>query len=286
MREMRIATILIRTGVQSFADAEEQVDALFGAQLPAVQRDVVVVDNALPPGEHERDGARVVIGGDNSAREFSGFDVGLRFLAHRLHEYDWINLVTSAFNTLYTDYLQRFTTELLSAAAHRGVCLGHIDYYNDPVRLCGYPSQHWMRTSFVMVPPGELQLLESIVSVRDGTQFFTGLPERPFRDDAPICDRFKRYIVDWLTGQDIGQGVVWHTTLSLDKSRLPTFQAKTLAILNEHLLGVRLRAQGCLLADISWVASELRNGGAVRWGLPWREQMAACGRHVPVPTVI
>ncbi len=282
---MRIATVFVRTGVQSFADAEAHVNALFEAYLPTVQRDIVVVDNLLPAGVHEREATRVVVGGDNSAREFSGFAAGLGYLEGRLHEYDWINLVTSAFNTLYTNYLQRFTTAVLDAAAGRGVCLGHLDYYNDPVHVCGYPSQHWMRTSFVMLPPGELQLLGSVVSVKDGARFFTGIPERPFRDDAPVCDRLKRYIIDWLTGRDIGQGVVWHTTLSLDDQTLPTFQAKTLAILNEHLLGVRLRAQGCIMADISWVAREMRNEGAVRWELPWREQMALCDRHVPEAVV-
>jgi hypothetical protein len=278
---MRIATILVRTGVQAFADAEAQVDALFSRQLPSAQRDVVLVDNALPPGVHESAGSRVVIGGDNSAREFSGFDAGLRHLKARFHEYDWINLVTSAFNTLYTDYLRRFTPEVLEAAAGLGVCLGHIDYYNEPVHVLGFASQHWMRTSFVMLPPGELLLLDSVVSVKDGTSFFTGTAGQPFRDDAPLCDRYRRYIIDWLTGQDIGQGVTWHSTMSLDESMLPTFQSKTLAILNEHLFGIRLRAQGCLVADISWVASELAAGGRVRWGLPWQDQMSACGRHVP-----
>lgn len=283
---MRIATIFVRTGTQAFADAEAQVDALFAAQLPSVERDVVVVDNLLGAGVHERGEARVVIGGDNSAREFSAFDAGLRHLAERLHHYDWVNLVTSAFNTLYTDYLRKFTPPLLGAAAGRGVCLGHVDYYNEPVRVCGYPSQHWLRTSFIMLPPAELQLLGSLVSVRDATVFFTGQPQQPFRDDAPLCERYRRYITDWLTGRDIGQGVTWHSTLHLDEATLPTFQAKALAILNEHLLGVRLRAQGCVVADISWAAQEVAGGSAVRWDLPWREQLALYGRHVPAADVM
>lgn len=279
---MRIATILVRTGTQAFASAEDDLDALFAAQLPSVQRDVVVVDNLLPPGEHERLPKRVVIGGDNSVREFSGFDAGLRYLDDRLHEYDWVNLVTSAFNTLYTGYLQRFDETVLEAALGRGVCLGHVDCYNNPIRVYGYPSQHWMRTSFIMLPPAEVQLLGSVVSVRDGRPLFSGFPERPFRDDAPLCEQLKSYIIDWLTGRDIGQGVIWHTTLSLDNETLPTFEAKTLAILNEHLLGVRLRAQGCVIADVTWATSELQRQGRVPWDLPWREQFAACDRAVPV----
>lgn len=277
---MRIATIFVRTGTESFPTAEADVDALFAAQLPGVQREVVVVDNLLPPGVHEQQGPRVVVGGDNSSREFSAFDAGLRHIETRLHEFDWINLVTSAFKTLYTDYLAQFETRLLEAVAGRSVCLGHLDCYNEPVRLLGYPSQHWMRTSFVMLPPAELRLLGTVVSVRDRRPFFSGVPERPFLDDAPLSDRLKQYITDWLTGRDIGQGVVWHSKFVLDEQTLPIFEAKTLAILNEHLLGIRLRSQGCVVADISWLALTLQRHGCVRLDLPWREQLAECNRFV------
>lgn len=278
---MRIVTIFVRTGTESFPTAEADVAALFAAQFPGVAREVVIVDNLLPPGVHEQQDARTVIGGDNSAREFSAFDAGLRHLQARLHEFDWVNLVTSAFNTLYTDYLARFETRLLEALAGRGVCLGHIDCYNEPVRLLGYPSQHWMRTSFIMLPPAELRLLGTVVSVREGRRFFSGVPERPFLDDAPLSARLQTYIIDWLTGRDIGQGVTWHSKFVLDAQTLPSFEAKTLAILNEHLLGIRLRAQGCVVADVSWAALTLQRHGRVALDLPWREQLAECQRIVP-----
>lgn len=278
---MRIATIFARAGTEAFPFAEAEADALFAARLPGVEREVVVVDNLLAPGVHESSGARTVIGGDNSAWEFSAFDAGLRHLGDRLATFQWVNLVTSAFNTLYTDYLQRFDAAVLDAARGRGVALGHIDYYNRPIRLCGYPSQHWTRTSFVMIPPAELQILGTLVSVRDRARFFTGDPGQPFRDDAPISGAMRQYITDWLTGHDIGQGTVWHRRLALDETTLPSFEAKTLAILNEHLLGIRLRTQGTVTADVSWAAGELGRLGQVPWGTPWRQQMVACGRIVP-----
>ncbi len=283
---MRVLSILVRAGTASFPTAEADLKTLFDTQLPNARRDVVVVDNLLSPGEHERGPGRVVIGGDNGAREFSAFDAGVRYVGKVLHDYDWVQLGTSAFQALYSDYLRRFDEPVLRAVETRAVCLGHIDCYNEPVRVHGYPSQHWVRTAFMMLPPSEVRLLGSLVSVRDRERLFTGCPEQPFRDDAPLCERYRRYIIDWLTGSDIGQGVVWHSRIPLEEDTLRAFEDKALAILNEHLLGIRLRAQGTVIADVTWLSSEVRGGVGVDWQTPWREQLAHRDRDaIALPTV-
>jgi hypothetical protein len=57
---------------------------------------------------------------------------------------------------------------------------------------------------------------------------------------------------------------------------LPAFEHKALSILNEHLLAVRLRAMGCRLIDVTWVATMLARGRAasVQWDTTWRQQLA------------
>ena len=49
-----------------------------------------------------------------------------------------------------------------------------------------------------------------------------------------------------------------------------------MAIMNEQMLGVRLRAMGCRLIDVTWLARMLSRGriGADRWQTGWREQLA------------
>lgn len=285
-RPCRILSVLVRAGVERYPSAEADLSTLFARQLPNVSRQTIIIDNLLPAGVHEQGPERVLIGGDNEFWEFSGFDVAIRHAGASLFEYDWVHLATSAFGELYTAYLEHFTGPVLEVARDRGVCLGHIDYYNEAVRVCGYPSQHWIRTSFLMLPPHELALLGSVVSLRDTYRLFSGDVGEPFRNDAPISDRLKRYIIDWLTGRDIGHNVTWHSKLGLDGDMLPMFEAKALAILNEHMLGIRLRSRGCVLADVTWVASELRARREVRWDLPWRDQMASTGRHVPEASTV
>ena len=118
--------------------------------------------------------------------------------------------------------------------------------------------------------------LGSFVSIPDGSAFFSGDPAAPFRPDAPLSRRYQDYLIEWITGQDIGQGVTWHSTFQLTAETFRSFEGKALSIMQEHLLAVRLRAMGCRVTDVTWLATALKNGGAsaVRWSTPWQEQLA------------
>src|SRR4051794_6713316 len=183
---MRILSILVRHGVDRYSQAEQEIAAIFARQLPDVTRDVIVVDNALPPETVSCEGARTLIGGDNRVREFTGFDRALAHVGRDLNAYDFVHFATSAFNTLYTSYLERFTPEVLRATAGRPLCLGHIDCYNEPVRVGRYTSQHWIRSCFFFLPPAMVRALGTFVSEPDGGRFFSGDPSAPFLATAPI----------------------------------------------------------------------------------------------------
>jgi hypothetical protein len=288
-RAPRVLTILARFGTEQYPHAEREIAELFGRQMPAVDRDVLVVDNARPRhAVEERADGTIVIGGDNSAREFSAFDCAMDFVGSKIWSYDLVHFATSAFNRLYVAYLERFGTRLLEALMGRAVCVGHIDCYNEPVDVLTYRSQHWIRSCFFFLPPAEARALGSFVSVTEPARFFSGDPGEPFRADAPISARYREYITDWLTGGDIGQGVEWHSRFALTRETLPEFEQKTRAILNEQLLGIRLRAMGCRVIDVTWLSAMLRHRAPqdIAWNTPWREQLANRDRDVvaPAPT--
>ena len=232
------------------------------------------------PGGVEQRGPRVLIGDDNHAGEFSAFDRAVQFIGSDIWRYDFVHVSTSAFNTLYVGYLERLDAALLGALAGRPVCLGHIDCYNDAIEILGVRTQHWIRSCFFFLPPAEVRILGRFVTIRSGEGMFSGQTGTPFRPDAPLSQRYQKYIIDWLTGSDIGQGVKWHSSLAPAAETLPAFEHKALAIMNEQLLGVRLRAMGCRLIDVTWLATELARSGAapVRWHANWREQLAGRDR--------
>jgi hypothetical protein len=278
-RTMRIATLFLRHGDGKYPNALNELDRFYARCLTDVRRETVVIDNALPETHQETlSDTSVLIGGSNAAWEFSGWDSGLAFLGKRILEFDFVHLVTSAFRELYTAYLDRFNTSMLAAVEGRAVAVGHIDCYNRPVTVLGRVSQSWLRSSFLVIPPAELRLLGTLVSVADGAAFFSGDAASPFRVDAPLDEEYRTNILGWLTGGGTGQGMVWHSRFHLDENSLALFESKTLAILNEHALTIRLRAQGCATVDATWLATRVACVGAptVSQGpIPhWRDQLA------------
>jgi hypothetical protein len=274
---MRILTLFLRFGSERYATALDDVDALYARQLPGSDRTTVVIDNALEAGHERRLSERcVVIAGDNREWEFSAWDTGLAYVGQDLLSYDLVNLCTSAFRTLYVAYLDRITDDLLAAVVRgRGLALGHIDYFPSPVRLFSYCSQHWIRTSFLFLPPEELLTLAPLATIRGRGPLFSGDPAQPFLVDAPISPNYRELILSWLTGAGTGQGVVWHSRFALTQETRAYFEAKTVAMLNEQMLSIRLRGQGCRLVDVTWAHGAVTGGGALPSPLPdWRTQLA------------
>lgn len=274
---MRILSLFVRHGTTKYPQALDGLRAFYRKRLPATRPELLVVDNALEGTPPERLPDGELVAGCDSHWEFSGFDAGLAHLGARLWDYDLIHLVTSAYDTLYTRYIERFDERMLGVVAGRGAATGHVDYYGAPVSLLGVRSQCWLRTSFIFVPPAELAALGSLVGVRDPAPFFSGDPARPFRDDAPLCETYRKYILDWLTGEGTGQGTTWHSRFALTPETLPQFQSKALAILNEHMLAIRLRRQGTAIVDATWLATVAGRSGAPKLGAfpSWRDQLAA-----------
>jgi hypothetical protein len=285
---MRILTLLVRHGLAQYKNAVEEVVSLFARQLPHVHCDLVVIDNSLPEGFEEAIGSqRILIGGSNAQWEFSAWDSGVRYLGSAITNYDLVLLATSAFRTLYTRYLDRVRPEVLNLVLRRGAAVGHIDYYNEPITVLGRQSQAWLRTSFLFLPPSEIKVLGSLVSLADKSALFTGDPKDPFCQHARLSENYRRYLLSWLTGDGTGQGVEWHSRFVLSEDTLPWFESKVLTILNEHLLGIRLRTQGCAMVDTTWLATRakaMESTGQRLGAIPsWRTQVTERDTD-PVPT--
>ncbi len=285
---MRILTLLARHGSIKYGEALDELDAFYRRRLPSVHHDLLVIDNAASSGRVAPQADSRVIAGSNRAWEFSAWDEGLEHLGRRVWDYDLVHLVTSAFRTLYTRYIDRFDEALLENLVGRAAAIGHIDYYNEPIAIFGNRSQAWIRTSFFFIPPAELTTLGALVCVDEPDEIFSGDPESPFRENAPISPTYRRYILDWLTGPGTGQGVVWHSRFQLTPETLPHFQAKVLAMLNEQMLAVRLRRQGCALVDATWLATQAarRNLSTALKPIPdWRTQLRQRDTDAATPSI-
>ncbi len=274
---IRLDTLLVGHEAHELMIARGKVDDLLtGLDFSGVRK-TVIVNNSRPRVSFERlDDGCVIVGGDNSLREFTAWDQGLAYVERTRSNPDLVHFATSAFNALYTGYLSLFDSSVLEAAWRAGAAVGHLDFYDRPVEMLGRQSQEWLRTAYFFMPLSATRLIRSLVSFEDRASLFSGDPDQPFRRDAPICRRYQEYIMSWLTGEGTGSGVTWHSRFDLSEQTLDQFEAKTMSILNEHLLGVRLREAGIPVVDVNWLASQLRAHGpnAVDWSTRWEDQVA------------
>lgn len=238
---------------------------------------LVVVDNARPDDAGAVDeGRHWVIPGDNTRSEFSGWDRGLAFARRLGLPYDVVHLVTSTFRGGWAAYTRFVDERVVRLVARAPLAVGHIDAYNEPVELWGRRSQHWLRTAYVLLSREVVEALGSFVSAGAPEQLFTD-GAATFRADAPLDRHYRDCLVRWLGGVDLGQGQVWHSAPPDGRGDAGETRRKLLAMLDEHMLSVRLREAGVRLVDAIWlghnvarVAPPLMLDG---WHPDWRLQL-------------
>jgi hypothetical protein len=114
-----------------------------------------------------------------------------------------------------------------------------------------------------------------LAAITDAGALFSGDPAQPFRADSPLSSSCRELITRWLTADGTGQGVAWHSRFALNEHTLGRFEAKAMAMLNEQMLSVRLRAQGCRLVDVTWASGALAGHESLPGVIPdWRTQLA------------
>jgi hypothetical protein len=253
---MRVLTLLARHGTHQYGDAIGNLEDWFARHLPDAQHDLIIADNTLEEGYAQILGSgRDLIGSSNENWEYSAWDAAVAYVGQELEDYDLVHFATSAFRALGTHHLDRFDAHILRLLSGRRVALGHIDQYPRAVSVRGVASQAWLRSSWMFMPPRELRLLGSLVSISDRRSVFSGDARAPFGPDAPLSSNYQDYLLGWITGDGTGIGKRWHSRFDLTDDSLAGFEAKALAILNEHLLTIRLRTQGCAIVDATWLST-------------------------------
>lgn len=273
---MRVLVLFVRHGTNKYQDALINLDQIYQHQAPGLTRSTFVIDNALSDGVVEKlDKDAVLIGGDNTQWEFSGWQHAIDMLRNEIGGYDAIHFVTSAFQTLHTSYLERFSTRMIEVVARRPIVAGHIDYYPHPIRFDMHVSRHWIRSSFWLINPAELLRLRKLVTIDRHSDLFSDLTDWPFAADAPLSRGYQELIHGWLTSDHgTGQGTTWHSRFDLNEETRMLFREKSVAIMNEHLLSVRLRAQGTHLLDLTYLAEVTERGESLPKRFPgWRRQI-------------
>jgi hypothetical protein len=253
---MKILVLLICYGTGKTTPALARLKGIHAALRDGHEREYLVVDNAMTPGYRQQlDPQTLLIGGDNTHREFSGTDRGLAFVGPRLAEFGLVHLTTETFETDYQHYLGLLTPKILTWVLEKKACVGHIDAYPREVTLFGVRSRAWIRSCFLLAPAAAIRALGSLVTADGSGTFFTDDPRRPFHPAAPIDQLYQQYLWQWLTGSGGAAAEIncHRDPFAVTAETFDRFKAKAVAVVNEHGLSVRLRTAGCPTVDLEWL---------------------------------
>ena len=230
---VKILCLYVRHGTAAYPESLAVLDHWYQRHGLIDQRTLWIVDNALPPdmAPGVLENGAVLRPGDNRAWEFSAWARAVSEASAEGVEYDFVHFVTSAFNSIYTGYLDHFFTAMLDYVRERQV---------------------WIRTCFFFLPWSCIRNISPWAAYLDPALVFAGPNSRQYRADAPLDAVYQARIIAWLEGQESG-GHNWHSPIGQGPLENARFQSKTLAILNEHSLAITLRRAGIQLVDYCWL---------------------------------
>ncbi len=249
---LRILSFFIRYGDTDYKGAYEALMAFYEG-IQDIDVESVLIDTALDSEEQTRlENQALLMAGNNSRREFSGWESALDHYRDRLPSFDLLHLVTSAFQNEYNGFYPLVCREMLEYVQETPhVMLAHIDAFPERVRLFGRSFQTWGCSKFLFARPTDVIALGCLVAPFMEDDFFPDNNSAPFRIDAPLSKNYADYLINWLTGDGLPHGK-WHSVFRYSDENTAKFRSKALSILDEHNLSMRIREAGIQLVDYTW----------------------------------
>ena len=234
------------------------LDSTLRRLFPDSRRQKVIVDNAIVDDsdmatEEHGDVQVDRISGDNTLREFSGWDRGLAWL-DRSHAPAPDSVVVLANDTIVRpdkfERIRDLPTEC-GAMASQGALVGWIDEYPRPVRLFGTEFRQWVDTSLVLTTRRTLNALEPLtVLLRE--RIFDDDWRRIFVEPSPLSANYRSYLRTYFLGDCLDKEFThgWYAQTPVTPDNFEDLKIKLRCVFCEHLLSARARRLGIRMVDI------------------------------------
>lgn len=222
--------------------------------FPNFKKKYIVIDNAIGVDPPQSNPEYLRIAGDNSTREFSGWDKAIKRFGPEIQENDLIILANDTFHRNYgSEYIKRFNFMNTALSVIGGNLVGYCDSYPEPVNLEGLTFQTWIRTSLVFGRAKELLSLFPISTHLKGLLVFSDSRDQFFSRSAPLSQNYQAFIKTWLLGTiDHGSSFkeIWHSAQSKKAEDLLFLQEKARSIISEHSLSARALKAGIKIKNV------------------------------------
>jgi len=256
--EKRIFILLLAYGMEYCQAAIKNLESLLPRILPkGYTFKYIIIDNAQQENKVSLSNNNVLISGNNSFSEFSGWQKGLNFLESKLlhAKDDLILFVNDSFHRSYgTKYLDYFPPVNLSNL-NNAFIYGYFDDFPKSASLFGYKYKSWLRSNFFITSFSSLPPLLPLTLPHPPASLFSSNIEKFWSDEANISPNFKAYILCWLTGRidsDFPEyRLKWAKSRPVTPQNIKRFKLKAISILCEHYLGARIENSNISTQDIN-----------------------------------
>ena len=251
--KVNVLVLYVRHGKEKYQTALNRLRDFYASFSYHLHYDLCIIENntELLFQNFERCSDHSVLSGDNSFREFSGWDKALRHFAYDLKNYDFVHFVTSAFEMFYDGYLRHFHVDHFINAKSKNMCIGHVDFYPEQCVFLNTPFRSWVRSCFFFIPTSILNLLTPLTYITDFSKIFGETFLTPFLADTPLCKQYQAYLLNWITGEGIN-GAQWHSRFELTSDNFDFFKRKAIMIMNEQHLSIRMRNMKIQIIDVGY----------------------------------
>ncbi|GEM_PF-2154496 len=216
----------------------------------------ITIDNALKQDiEIVKGSGFYEISGDNSSREFSGFDKGVRYLKTlKPSSDDIVIFANDTFHRSYGDsYLDLVSKTKLQGVKDGGV-LGYVDSFPASVTGFGKTFSSWIRTSFFMMNYSGLNRVIPFTLPIEKKSVFGSTPNTFFEENDMLSANYKEYIRTWLFDVPAEKSEFkesWHSKKPLTLENLKAMQEKAWCILCEQQLSARIAENNISIVKIN-----------------------------------
>jgi len=166
-------------------------------------------------------------GGDNDLREFSGWQKGLENIRQLGIQYDLVLFCNSSFLVNGQSYLKDYArTKLLLRSLLSNSVIGRIDSHREPLSVLGHDVSKWICTNCFFMPKKVVKTIKNLVTIdKNAIKQFVYESYNPviFKPDAPLSNRYKQIIIQWLTEK-------WHSHYDITPETWELTKVKIIAI--------------------------------------------------------
>lgn len=237
----------------NFDNSIEKLNDYIHSYCKKFDTKIVIVDNSEQKEFlNNNSGKDIIIAGDNSYREFSGYDIGFNYTKKKftLAKRDLIVFVNDTIGENNASQVLSLFTLPIYILAKLGFFTGYVDYFSDHMLVNKLRTKKWVRTHFFILNYSNVLKLYPFTK-RKYINCVLGNSKEKFFTET-IESNYSLYLEKWLFGPSNFHKNKWKNYSELNENNFVFFKKKCSAIILEHYLSAQSREMRVPIFPVNW----------------------------------